>query len=60
MCVEGDQGGDGDMYMCVWRGAQGGDGDMYMCVCGGGTGKLIYELLLPYDHTFKFGLDMRL
>ena len=37
VCVEGNQGGDGDMYMCVWRGTREGMGTC-TCVCGGGQG----------------------
>ena len=38
VCVEGDQGGDGDMYMCVWRGTREDIGTC-TCVCGGGPGR---------------------
>ena len=30
----GDQGGDGDMYMCVWRGPGRGWGHVHVCVEG--------------------------
>ena len=38
-CVYGEwQGGDGDMYMCVWRGCREDIGTC-TCVCGGGPGR---------------------
>ena len=38
MCMLGDQGGDGDMYMCVWSGTREGM-ETCKCVCGGGPGR---------------------